>query len=236
MIGAHNNAVATRLVQFLLGVTGCAPIACRMSDPEILFERRGVAGLVTLEPAQGTECRDPRHGAGVHRQLAKWADDPAVTRIVSRRPVTGHSPQAAIYASFTISAAPDATTTCCRSGVRSTRSTPSSSDTQAVRLADRWDRDGRRRRSLGAWFTSRRRRPLSVRDAGGKHRLFPRCGRDVVPAADARRTRRLLRAERASVCVRPMVSTRCWRRIGCRRCGFPNCAMRCAARRRSTRC
>jgi len=53
-----------------------------MSDPEILFERRGVAGLVTLNRPKALNAVTLGMVRAFSRQLAKWADDPAVTRIV----------------------------------------------------------------------------------------------------------------------------------------------------------
>ena len=67
---------------------------------------------------------------------------------------------------------------------------------EALRVADRRHRDGRRLRRIGARLASRRRRPLPVRDAGGRHRLLPRRWRHMVAAAHAGRDRRLLRADR----------------------------------------
>ena len=133
-------------------------------------------------------------------QLDQWADDPAITRVViqaageprllgrRRHPPSLRSRQgrparrgAAILARRI-------------SAQRGDQELP-----QALRGADRRHRHGRRRRRLGARLASRRRRPLPVRHAGSRHRLFSRRRRDLVPAAPAGRTRHLLRADRRAL-------------------------------------
>jgi len=52
------------------------------SDPEILFERRGAAGLVTLNRPQALNAVTLGMVRALRRQLDAWRDDPAVTRIV----------------------------------------------------------------------------------------------------------------------------------------------------------
>jgi len=53
-----------------------------MAEPEILFERRGVAGLVTLNRPKALNAVTLDMVRAFTAQLRKWADDPAVTRIV----------------------------------------------------------------------------------------------------------------------------------------------------------
>src|ERR1700674_5227126 len=54
------------------------------SDSDILFERRGAAGLITLNRPQALNAvTHPMVGALAAR-LANWAQDPAVTRVVIR--------------------------------------------------------------------------------------------------------------------------------------------------------
>jgi enoyl-CoA hydratase len=51
-------------------------------QPEVLFERRGVAGIITLNrPAALNAVTSVMVGL-LHQQLAAWRDDPAVTRIL----------------------------------------------------------------------------------------------------------------------------------------------------------
>ena len=52
------------------------------TDPEILFERRGAAGLVTLNRPQALNAVTLGMVRALHGMLTKWAADPAVTRIV----------------------------------------------------------------------------------------------------------------------------------------------------------
>jgi enoyl-CoA hydratase len=50
--------------------------------PEILFKRRGTAGLVTLNRSQALNAVTLGMVRALTRQLAQWADDASVTRIV----------------------------------------------------------------------------------------------------------------------------------------------------------
>jgi enoyl-CoA hydratase len=52
------------------------------SEAEILFERRGVAGLVTLNRPKALNAVTHAMVSALARQLAAWASDPAVTRVV----------------------------------------------------------------------------------------------------------------------------------------------------------
>ena len=53
-----------------------------MADPEILFERRGVAGLVNLNRPKALNAVTLGMVRALTAQLMQWAVDPAVTRIV----------------------------------------------------------------------------------------------------------------------------------------------------------
>jgi enoyl-CoA hydratase len=52
------------------------------TEPDILFERRGAAGLVTLNRPQALNAVTLDMVRRLSGQLARWADDPAVTRVV----------------------------------------------------------------------------------------------------------------------------------------------------------
>ncbi len=53
-----------------------------MSDAEILFERRGAAGIVTLNRPKALNAVTHTMVHALSAQLAEWADDDAVTRVV----------------------------------------------------------------------------------------------------------------------------------------------------------
>src|SRR5690349_19499933 len=52
------------------------------SEPEILFERRGAAGLVTLNRPQALNAVTLGMVRALARQMEAWRNDPSVTRIV----------------------------------------------------------------------------------------------------------------------------------------------------------
>ena len=52
------------------------------AEPDILFERRGVAGLVTLNRPQALNAVSHGMVRALAAKLAEWQDDPAVTRVV----------------------------------------------------------------------------------------------------------------------------------------------------------
>jgi enoyl-CoA hydratase len=52
------------------------------SDGDILFERRGAAGLITLNRPQALNAVTHAMVLGLRAQLAAWAADPAITRVV----------------------------------------------------------------------------------------------------------------------------------------------------------
>jgi len=52
------------------------------SDPEILFDRRGTAGIVTLNRPAALNAVTHRMVLALRTQLDAWRDDPAVTRIL----------------------------------------------------------------------------------------------------------------------------------------------------------
>jgi enoyl-CoA hydratase len=51
-------------------------------DSEILFERRGAAGIVTLNRPRTLNAVTHAMVRALAKQLARWADDPAVTRVI----------------------------------------------------------------------------------------------------------------------------------------------------------
>jgi enoyl-CoA hydratase len=53
-----------------------------LSDSEILFERRGAAGVVTLNRPKALNAVSHAMVLAFHAQLNAWANDPAVTRVV----------------------------------------------------------------------------------------------------------------------------------------------------------
>jgi enoyl-CoA hydratase len=52
------------------------------SGSEIIFERRGAAGLITLNRPQALNAVTHAMVRALRVQLARWADDPAITRVV----------------------------------------------------------------------------------------------------------------------------------------------------------
>lgn len=52
------------------------------TQAEILFERRGVAGVVTLNRPQALNAVSLAMVRALTRQLAQWENDPAVTRVI----------------------------------------------------------------------------------------------------------------------------------------------------------
>ena len=52
------------------------------APPEILFDRRGAAGLVTLNRPQALNAVTLGMVRAFTRQLQEWRDDPAITRVV----------------------------------------------------------------------------------------------------------------------------------------------------------
>ena len=52
------------------------------AEPEILFDRQGVAGLVTLNRPQALNAVNLDMVRALAAKLAEWQDDPAVTRVV----------------------------------------------------------------------------------------------------------------------------------------------------------
>ena len=171
-----------------------------MTD-DILFERRGAAGIVTLNRPQALNA--VTHG--MVRALAR------ATRCMGRRrggDAGGRSrPRASgrfraggdIRELYDLGQAGrhDEALQFWRDEYR--LNTAIKNYPQALCRADRRHRHGRRRRRIGARLAPRGRRPLPVRHAGGRHRLFPGCRRHLVPAAHAGRARHLLRAHRRAL-------------------------------------
>ncbi len=53
-----------------------------MPEPDILFERRGAAGVVTLNRPKALNAVSHAMVLAFHAQLNEWAGDPAITRVV----------------------------------------------------------------------------------------------------------------------------------------------------------
>lgn len=53
-----------------------------MSDPEILFEVKGAAGIITLNRPKALNALTLGMVRALHPQLIAWADDPAIERII----------------------------------------------------------------------------------------------------------------------------------------------------------
>jgi enoyl-CoA hydratase len=56
----------------------------RMNAGDILFERRGAAGLITLNRPQALNAVDHAMVTALAARLAEWASDPSVTRVIIR--------------------------------------------------------------------------------------------------------------------------------------------------------
>ncbi len=54
------------------------------TDPEILFDRRGAAGLVTLNRPQALNAVNHAMVRALTTMLIQWADDPGITRVIIR--------------------------------------------------------------------------------------------------------------------------------------------------------
>ena len=54
----------------------------RADGADILFERRGAAGLVTLNRPQALNAVSLAMVRALTQQLAQWEDDPAITRVI----------------------------------------------------------------------------------------------------------------------------------------------------------
>ncbi|HET8543711.1 MAG TPA: enoyl-CoA hydratase/isomerase family protein, partial [Pseudolabrys sp.] len=52
------------------------------SDGDILFERRGVAGVFTLNRPKALNAVTHGMVRALRAELDRWADDPAITRVV----------------------------------------------------------------------------------------------------------------------------------------------------------
>src|SRR5258705_11515743 len=64
-----------------LSVGGCVT-AKHADEADILFERRGVAGVVTLNRPQALNAVSLAMVRALTQQLAQWESDPAVTRVI----------------------------------------------------------------------------------------------------------------------------------------------------------
>src|SRR5438132_9996067 len=71
----------------VLSVTGSGLVVApepkgRMSQSDILFERRGTAGIVTLNRPKALNAVTLAMVRALTQQLDEWAENPAVTRVV----------------------------------------------------------------------------------------------------------------------------------------------------------
>ena len=57
-------------------------VGAQLSNDDILFERRGAAGIVTLNRPKALNAVTHAMVLALRAQLTRWADDPAVTRVV----------------------------------------------------------------------------------------------------------------------------------------------------------
>jgi enoyl-CoA hydratase len=57
-------------------------VGAQLSKDDILFERRGAAGIVTLNRPKALNAVTHAMVLALRTQLTRWADDPAVTRVV----------------------------------------------------------------------------------------------------------------------------------------------------------
>jgi enoyl-CoA hydratase/carnithine racemase len=57
-------------------------VGAQLSKDDILFQRRGAAGIVTLNRPKALNAVTHSMVLALRAQLARWADDPAVTRVV----------------------------------------------------------------------------------------------------------------------------------------------------------
>ena len=161
-----------------------------LAASDILFERRGAAGIVTLNRPKALNAVTHEMVRALARQLDAWADDAAVTRvIITAAGERAFSAGGDIRALYELGRAGRQAEVLTFWRDEYPLNTAIKRYPQAVRGADRRHRDGRRRRRVGARLASRRGRPVLVRDAGGRHRLLSRCRRDLVAAAHAGRAR-----------------------------------------------
>src|SRR5262249_52134927 len=57
-------------------------VGAQLSKDDILFERRGAAGIVTLNRPKALNAVTHAMVLALRAQLARWADDPAITRVL----------------------------------------------------------------------------------------------------------------------------------------------------------
>src|SRR5450432_3678890 len=60
----------------------CLSVGAQLSDNDILFERQGAAGIVTLNRPKALNAVSHAMVLALRQQLDDWANDPAVTRVV----------------------------------------------------------------------------------------------------------------------------------------------------------
>ncbi|MEI9805190.1 MAG: enoyl-CoA hydratase/isomerase family protein [Pseudolabrys sp.] len=100
-------------------------VVAELSEPEILFERRGASGLVTLNRPKALNAVTHGMVLALRAQLDDWGERSGGDAGSDyRRRRAGPSRPAATSAPSTNSALPDVTTTRCSSGATNIRSTP----------------------------------------------------------------------------------------------------------------
>ena len=208
-----------------------------LSNSDILFERRGTAGVVTLNRPHALNAVSHGMVRALAQQLAEWETDTAVMRVI----VTANGGRA-----FSAGGDLRALYDLGRAG-RYDEALAYFRDEYALNARIKRYRKpyvalidgivmGGGRRHLGAWFPSRRRRQVQLRDARGRHRVLSRCRGDLVPAAPAGRARHLLRAHRRAARCRRRAWPPASPPTGFPRRGFPIWSRPCAARSRSMPC
>ena len=77
------------------------------STPDILFERRGAAGIITLNRPKALNAVTHDMLRALTRQLGEWQHDGAVTRVIITAVASARSRPAATSARSASSAGPD---------------------------------------------------------------------------------------------------------------------------------
>ena len=183
-------------------VAGCVNCVTRhgLAADDILFERRGAAGIVTLNRPQALNAVTHGMVRRLRAQLDRWADDPAVTRVVIKaageRAFSAGGDIRALYDLGKAGRHDEALQFWrdeypLNAAIKNYRK-------PYVALIDGIVMGG----GVGVSVHGSHRVAgdrFSVRHAGSRHRLFPGCRRDLVSAAHAGRARRLLRADRRAL-------------------------------------
>ncbi len=166
---------------------------------DILFERRGCAGIVTLNRPKALNAITHDMVRALAAQLDAWAHDDAVTRVIvtanGERAFSAGGDIRALYDLDHGGTAGGGAVVLPR-GIHAQHRDQALSETVCV--ADRRHRDGRRRRHFDSRLASGRRGEICLCDAGSRHRLFSGCRGDLCAAAARGRDRDLSRADRGA--------------------------------------